>query len=56
PILQIPHEITSEIFQNCLPEDKFPQPSVECAPVQVSRVCRTWRRLAIGTPRLWSQI
>ncbi|TDL14548.1 hypothetical protein BD410DRAFT_191451 [Rickenella mellea] len=56
PILLIPCEITSEIFQHCLPEDGFPRPSVKCAPTQLSRVCSTWHNLAIRTPRLWPKI
>ncbi|TDL15260.1 hypothetical protein BD410DRAFT_699396, partial [Rickenella mellea] len=53
PILRMPCEITSEIFEHCLPEDEFPQPSVTSAPVLLSRVCSTWRKQAIGTPYLW---
>ncbi|TDL13964.1 hypothetical protein BD410DRAFT_734684, partial [Rickenella mellea] len=53
PILRIPTEIASEIFQHCLPDDEFPRPSVICAPVQLTRVCSAWRTLAIRTPYLW---
>ncbi|TDL15262.1 hypothetical protein BD410DRAFT_796544 [Rickenella mellea] len=56
PILRIPCEITSEIFQHCMPEDEFPPPTVISAPVLLSRVCSGWRKMAIGTPRLWSKI
>ncbi|TDL18376.1 hypothetical protein BD410DRAFT_728582, partial [Rickenella mellea] len=53
PIIRIPCEITSEIFQHCLSENEFSRPSIKSAPLQISRVCSTWRKLAIRTPRLW---
>ncbi|TDL15272.1 hypothetical protein BD410DRAFT_902674 [Rickenella mellea] len=56
PILQIPREVTSEIFQHGLPEDEYPKPSVKSAPVQLTRVCSAWRKVAIWTPRLWSKV
>ncbi|TDL20091.1 hypothetical protein BD410DRAFT_391565 [Rickenella mellea] len=56
PILRTPCEITSVIFQHCLPEDEFPQASVKSPPIGLSRVCSHWRKLAIGTPQLWSKI
>ncbi|TDL13967.1 hypothetical protein BD410DRAFT_846464 [Rickenella mellea] len=56
PILQIPCEVTSEIFKHCLPDDEFPRPSVKSGPVQLSHVCSTWLMLAIRTPHLWSKI
>ncbi|TDL15267.1 hypothetical protein BD410DRAFT_845350 [Rickenella mellea] len=57
PILQIPCETTFEIFQNCLPaDDEFPQPSVKTGPMHLSHVCGAWRKLAIGSPRLWSRV
>ncbi|TDL15252.1 hypothetical protein BD410DRAFT_796536 [Rickenella mellea] len=56
PILRIPLEITSKIFQHCLPEDEFPRPAVKCAPIQLTQVCSVWRELAIGTPHLWSNV
>ncbi|TDL13718.1 hypothetical protein BD410DRAFT_779143, partial [Rickenella mellea] len=56
PILRIPCKITSEIFQRCLSEDEFPEPTVISAPILLSRVCSAWRKLAIGTPRLWSKL
>ncbi|TDL15264.1 hypothetical protein BD410DRAFT_845347 [Rickenella mellea] len=56
PVLQIPCEITSEIFRYCLPEDEFPQPSIRSAPIQLSLVCSAWRELSIGTPCLWTKV
>ncbi|TDL15271.1 hypothetical protein BD410DRAFT_732985, partial [Rickenella mellea] len=53
PVLQLPCEITSEIFQHCLPEDGLPQPSIRSAPILLSFVCSTWRELSIRCPRLW---
>ncbi|TDL13968.1 hypothetical protein BD410DRAFT_683360, partial [Rickenella mellea] len=53
PICCIPSEVALEIFKFCLPDDIFPRPSVRSAPLLLSRVCHTWRILAITTPRLW---
>ncbi|TDL15266.1 hypothetical protein BD410DRAFT_809074 [Rickenella mellea] len=56
PILRIPCEITSGIFEFCLPKDEFPRPSIQSAPMQLSHVCSSWQKLAIQTPRLWSKV
>ncbi|KAJ6513512.1 hypothetical protein DFH09DRAFT_852492, partial [Mycena vulgaris] len=52
PILTIPVELTSEIFLRCLPDE--PQlPSVSVAPMLLGAICRDWRSIAHGYPRLW---
>jgi hypothetical protein len=62
PILTLPREITSEIFLHCLPP--FPDvsdgmkgaPNSAQAPLLLLRVCRTWRDIAVSTPRLWVRL
>jgi len=64
PILQLPPDITSEIFMACLPEFAFGRadwptrrrvPGVSM-PLLIGRVCRAWRDFAWSTPKLWSRI
>ncbi|KAJ7751656.1 hypothetical protein B0H16DRAFT_1260536, partial [Mycena metata] len=52
PILTLPTEITAEILLHCLP-DKPVAPSGNVAPMLLGRICRKWRDIACGTPRLW---
>lgn len=54
PIQWIPHEILTEIFIHCLPEDhRF---SRTLAPLSVSQVCRVWRTLAFSNHSLWKKL
>ncbi|KAJ7464346.1 hypothetical protein FB451DRAFT_1094126 [Mycena latifolia] len=55
PILTIPVEITSEIFLHCLP-DEPQQPSKMTAPMLLGAVCREWRIISRGDPRLWATL
>ncbi|KAF8214168.1 hypothetical protein K438DRAFT_1563256, partial [Mycena galopus ATCC 62051] len=62
PVLTLPIEITAEIFVRCLPPfanlgwiyglDQFE----DVAPILLTRVCRTWRDIALTTPALWSTL
>ncbi|KAJ6564944.1 hypothetical protein DFH09DRAFT_919853 [Mycena vulgaris] len=56
PILTILTEIMSEIFLRCLPaEASKPQlPSASAAPMLLGAICREWRSIAHGDPRLWT--
>jgi hypothetical protein len=57
PILTLPNEITSEIFIHFLPViPLFPSGSGILSPTVLTRVCRTWRDIALTTPALWSAI
>ncbi|KAJ7621749.1 hypothetical protein DFH06DRAFT_948572, partial [Mycena polygramma] len=64
PVLTLPVEVTSEIFICCLPpafskdtgfdiEHGWMRPLLVGAPLVFLHVCRAWRDVAIGTPRLW---
>lgn len=55
PILSIPAELTSEIFLHCL-ADKPIVPSASRAPMLLGMVCRQWRSIAHGDPRLWTSL
>jgi hypothetical protein len=58
PVLTLPHDITSSIFLHCLPADTNSAakkgPNSTRAPILLLPVCRTWRDIALSTPRLWA--
>ncbi|KAJ7799961.1 hypothetical protein B0H14DRAFT_2387695, partial [Mycena olivaceomarginata] len=58
PVLTLPHDITSSIFLHCLPADTNSAakkgPNSTRAPLLLLPVCRTWRDIALSTPRLWA--
>ncbi|KAJ3541195.1 hypothetical protein NMY22_g3979 [Coprinellus aureogranulatus] len=56
PIRRIPQEILQLIFLECLPTDHFPTMDVTAAPIVLTRVCQSWRALALDTRHLWSSI
>ncbi|KAJ7694584.1 hypothetical protein B0H17DRAFT_1199109 [Mycena rosella] len=49
PVLTIPPEVTSEIFFHDVDTDTH-RPD----PLRLASVCRTWRAIALSTPRLWN--
>lgn len=53
----LPPELLGEIFIRCLPEDTLDlQPSSNVPPLVLCHVCRSWRIIALGTPRLWNEL
>ncbi|KAG1786554.1 uncharacterized protein HD556DRAFT_1414788 [Suillus plorans] len=56
PIWHLPTEVLSHIFVHCLPEDKYLSPASKLAPVLLTRICRRWREIAVGTPSLWDRL
>ncbi|KAJ7122341.1 hypothetical protein C8R44DRAFT_919571, partial [Mycena epipterygia] len=52
PILTIPSELTSEIFLHCLPDEPV-SASASTAPMLLGMICREWRFITHGDPRLW---
>ncbi|KAH9478364.1 hypothetical protein JR316_0008818 [Psilocybe cubensis] len=56
PVRRVPHDILCTIFEHCLPTDRNPTMAADEAPMLLTRVCSTWRSIAMGSPRLWAQI
>ncbi|KAJ7871596.1 hypothetical protein B0H13DRAFT_1634204 [Mycena leptocephala] len=57
PVLTLPNEIVSEIFIHFLPTyPLFPPLTGLLSPTLLTRICRRWREIALGTPALWSAI
>ncbi|KAJ7825019.1 hypothetical protein B0H13DRAFT_2122996, partial [Mycena leptocephala] len=51
PVLTLPAELTAEIFGHCLP------PSSNMGWYRsIDSVCRTWRDIALTTPKLWATL
>ncbi|KAG1806169.1 uncharacterized protein BJ212DRAFT_1201535, partial [Suillus subaureus] len=57
PLWRSPTEVLSQIFSHCLPQipklDRLQLPSKLTAPMLLTRICRQWREVAVGTPNLW---
>ncbi|KAG2087526.1 uncharacterized protein F5147DRAFT_781289 [Suillus discolor] len=53
----LPAELLSEIFMRTLPpfDELFP-PSKLRSPMLLTRICRRWREVAVGTPGLWCRL
>ncbi|KAJ7281022.1 hypothetical protein C8J57DRAFT_1057856, partial [Mycena rebaudengoi] len=59
PILTLPIEITSKIFVHFLPPAPYPErtPAIGLSsPHILGHICRTWREIALSTPRLWQAV
>ncbi|KAF7294188.1 hypothetical protein HMN09_01147200 [Mycena chlorophos] len=55
PILSLPAEITSAIFVHCLPnQDEPTDADSDVVQLVLLHVCKTWARIALDTPQLWS--
>jgi hypothetical protein len=58
PILDLPAEITSRVFIQCLPTEfeDSPLAYTDIAPIVLTRICSKWREVALGTPELWTTL
>ncbi|KAF8874601.1 hypothetical protein BD779DRAFT_249504 [Infundibulicybe gibba] len=54
-VSRLPPEILGEIFLHCLPLGKRGTFSTRHAPWLLTKVCRSWRKVALSTPLLWSR-
>ncbi|KAG1858758.1 hypothetical protein DFJ58DRAFT_744808 [Suillus subalutaceus] len=53
---RLPTEVLSQIFHQCLPEDKYLSPASNRAPMLLTRICRPWRDVAVDMPSLWCRL
>jgi hypothetical protein len=53
---RLPAEVLSEIFVHCLPQTEYLEISLNSAPVLLTRICRRWREIAVGTSSLWCRL
>ncbi|KAJ7655924.1 hypothetical protein B0H17DRAFT_374794 [Mycena rosella] len=56
PARRLPDDIVREIFLVSLPSRRNPTISVDEAPHLLCQICRSWRFIALMTPRLWARI
>ncbi|KIM43023.1 hypothetical protein M413DRAFT_394032, partial [Hebeloma cylindrosporum] len=56
PARRLPPDILREIFYHCLPDDHNPTMSAKEAPVLLTRVCSTWRAIALTSPPIWARL
>ncbi|KDR76657.1 hypothetical protein GALMADRAFT_1328554 [Galerina marginata CBS 339.88] len=58
PIQDLPLDILQEIFTCCLPPDSMThrQPDTKVAPMILCHICAYWRAVALGIPRLWTDL
>ncbi|KAF9006684.1 hypothetical protein BDQ17DRAFT_1352197 [Cyathus striatus] len=56
PIRRLPPDVVCEVFVHCLPSDHNAVMSSAEAPMLLGRVCRSWRTIALSTPRLWASL
>ncbi|KAF8872280.1 hypothetical protein BD779DRAFT_349309 [Infundibulicybe gibba] len=55
-VFRLPLEVLGEIFLHCLPPGKWGSFSARHAPWLLTKVCRSWREVALSTSLLWSKL
>ncbi|KAJ6470711.1 hypothetical protein DFH09DRAFT_1380699 [Mycena vulgaris] len=53
---RLPDDIVRVIFVACLPPNRNPAMSGDEPPILLCQICRSWRSIALMTPRLWAAI
>ena len=56
PVRRLPLDILHEIFFHCLPTHRNPIMKSSESPVLLTRICSSWRAIALSSPRIWSKI
>ncbi|KAJ6470757.1 hypothetical protein C8R47DRAFT_1148184 [Mycena vitilis] len=56
PMRRLPEDLVRAIFMACLPSARNPAISSKEAPLLLCQICRSWRGIALATPRLWAAI
>ncbi|KAJ6573380.1 hypothetical protein DFH09DRAFT_1277033 [Mycena vulgaris] len=56
PVRRLPDDIVGTIFVAALPSTRNPAISSDEAPLLLCQICRSWRIIALATPRLWARI
>lgn len=56
PVRRIPPELVADIFIQSCPETSILPPSADNANLRLSQICSGWRKVALGTPRLWPNV
>ena len=56
PARRLPPDVLHEIFLHCLPTRHNPIMKFSEPPLLLTRICSSWRAIALSSPRLWSKI
>ncbi|KDR83117.1 hypothetical protein GALMADRAFT_870860 [Galerina marginata CBS 339.88] len=56
PIRRLPTDIIHEIFYRCLPTHRNAIMSITEAPLLLTRICQSWRSIALSSHRIWSKL
>ncbi|KAJ8095777.1 hypothetical protein PM082_022884 [Marasmius tenuissimus] len=56
PFRRFPEDLWGEVFIRCLPDKHLPVRRVLEAPLILTVICRSWRDIALRTPRLWNSL
>ncbi|KAJ8075210.1 hypothetical protein PM082_019538 [Marasmius tenuissimus] len=56
PIQKLPDNLLGKIFVECLPRALLPTRDLREAPLLLTAITRSWRKVALGTPGLWNAI
>ncbi|KAK1228351.1 hypothetical protein PQX77_008604 [Marasmius sp. AFHP31] len=56
PIQKLPDNILGRIFIECLPKTLLPTRNLREAPLLLTAISCSWRKVALGTPDLWNAI
>jgi len=56
PARRLPPDVLHEIFFHCLPTRHNPIVKYSESPLLLTRICSSWRAIALSSPQLWSKI
>ncbi|KAJ6573100.1 hypothetical protein DFH09DRAFT_1152310, partial [Mycena vulgaris] len=56
PVRRLPDDIVQTIFEATLTSTRHPAISSDESPLLLCQICRSWRAIALATPRLWARI
>ena len=56
PVRRLPLDVLHEIFFHCLPTHRNPIMKSSESPILLTRICHSWRAVALSSPRIWSKI
>jgi hypothetical protein len=56
PVRRLSPDVLHEIFFHCLPTHHNPVMKSSESPLLLTRICSSWRAIALSSPRIWSKI
>jgi len=56
PARRLPRDVLHEIFLHCLPTKRNPTAEYSESPLLLTRICSSWRAIALSSPRMWSKV